>query len=407
MKKILFVTTSNLSANPRLWKELKLFSPIYSCVVICFTLNDSSIAADVLIEKSIPSVDIQKIKAGKWAGFSWLFASAIHKVSALISRLPLKLLMIRSMSIDKKTFLLGFHLRKIKRNEYDLIVGHNIGSLYPIYKISKRTATPFLFDLEDWHPGEHSNSQSEKYNKSLIMREILPYAIALTSASPFYLDRIESELKISLEKFAFSECILNSFSQSEFTFIESKADKSKLNLVWFSQNISEGRGLELFIPVLYQFKDRLTITLVGKLSSGFYQNFLKQYIDVIKIVEPMAHSDLNQFICGFDVGLAIEISSRDVNKDLAISNKIFSYIQAGLYVLATDTSGHKWILDKYPMHGTLVKQNNDAVYSTVKSLLSETLVIRENKKSRYSEALNLNWEVESPKLKNSYFKVLN
>jgi hypothetical protein len=56
-------------------------------------------------------------------------------------------------------------LRKLQRKQekFDLIIGHNLGSLYPAYWLAKKEKTKFAFDVEDYHPIDIG-----KYLESLI-----------------------------------------------------------------------------------------------------------------------------------------------------------------------------------------------------------------------------------------------
>jgi hypothetical protein len=51
-----------------------------------------------------------------------------------------------------------------------------------------------------------------------------------------------------------------------------------------------------------------------------------------------------------DVGLALEPGGT-LNSQLAISNKLFTYLMAGLAVVASRTSGQQWALDRAPGAG--------------------------------------------------------
>jgi hypothetical protein len=169
-------------------------------------------------------------------------------------------------------------------------------------------------------------------------------------------------------------------------------------LVWFSQNIAAGRGLELVLPVLYQFKEHVQLNLVGNLYPQFYNDFLVQYADILKITEPMPQAGLNKYICGFDIGLAIEQKASDFNRDICLTNKIFAYAQAGLYILATNTSAQTFFMEEHAGLGVVSGQSTIEMEKTIRNLLTNIETIRKEKKNRFEYAKKLGWESESQKL---------
>ena len=70
----------------------------------------------------------------------------------------------------------------------------------------------------------------------------------------------------------------------------------------------------------------------------------------------MPHDKLLSFISQFQIGLAIEENIND-NKTLTISNKILQYLQAGLFVLASDTKGQTEVADFFPSTVIIVDIN--------------------------------------------------
>jgi glycosyltransferase involved in cell wall biosynthesis len=191
--------------------------------------------------------------------------------------------------------------------------------------------------------------------------------------------------------------INNSFPSRDFVLIET--DSEKLQFVWFSQNISAGRGLELFVPALYQLKDKVHLTLIGNLYQEFYSEFLAQYQEVLTIKPPMPESELNRHLCEYDIGLAVELSNVDVNKKLALSNKIFAYAQAGLFVLATDTPAQKRFINQHRLLGKVTGQTPERVLAALREIINQKEKIREQKPMRFEYAQeHLSWENETEKL---------
>ena len=109
-----------------------------------------------------------------------------------------------------------------------------------------------------------------------------------------------------------------------------------LRLVWFSQNISAGRGLEYILPPLKKFVGTIELHLFGNLDGAFYEAHLKPMKNVF-IHEPLPQKKLHNNLSNYDVGLALEIAT-DRNRDICLTNKLLAYFQAGLFVFASDTA---------------------------------------------------------------------
>ena len=61
----------------------------------------------------------------------------------------------------------------------------------------------------------------------------------------------------------------------------------------------------------------------------------------------------------FDVGLALERPDHG-NYSLAATNKLFGYLLSGLAVAATDTPGHREVMEQIPSAGFLYHAGNPA-----------------------------------------------
>jgi glycosyltransferase involved in cell wall biosynthesis len=398
--KILFITTTSLSTNPRLLKELYLTIKMGVDVeVICFKLGNWSDKTDLEHIKNLGNVKVHFLSAGKKPMLAWLTSTIIWKACNFFYTLLSNNIKINAFAHNKRTWLIGNFLKKNKA-QYQLLIAHNLGALFPAWQYSKKHNIPFVFDIEDYHPGE-SCSPAEKKRREFLMKKLLPKAVYITYASPLI---SEYSLKLLKEnEIPVHFLVNNCFSRKEFELHENNTEK--VQLVWFSQNIAAGRGLELVLPVLYKFKDKVQVNLVGNLYQQFYNNFLVQYADMLKIAEPMPQPILNRFICQFDIGLAIELKTADFNREICLTNKLFAYAQAGLYILATDTSAQKQFSSEHKDFVMVSAQNPVEIEKSIVYIIENIDKIRKEKKSRFEYAQNLSWENESQKLVEIWEKI--
>jgi len=392
-KKILFLSSANLTVNPRLLKELKFaVEQKYDVHFVGFNLSSWS---DVLDKEIVKNIDAQfnYIDVSRNNFKSWLISSVVEKVSGYLYVFFKKNLKINSYANSKRSFLLNGFLKKNKQ-KFDLIVAHTLPTLYPAYKLAKKTNTKFTFDIEDFHPGElvQDKTGNEVKRKQFLMKSLLPKADYVTYASPLI---GKHSLDLAGNIIENHTLVNNCFSKSEFQFNESKAEKIKF--VWFSQNIAYGRGLEFVVPALYNFKEKIELHLIGNLYQSYYDEYLSKYKEIIKIHKPLTQVDLNLKLSEFDIGLAIELNSADFNRQICLTNKIWSYLQAGLYILATDTPAQKQFMTENVNSGLITGQTEQDFEKSIADIITRIEEIKNRKKYRFESAKAYSWEEEKKK----------
>ncbi|MFN8256710.1 MAG: hypothetical protein U0W24_13530 [Bacteroidales bacterium] len=234
------------------------------------------------------------------------------------------------------------------------------------------------------------------------MQRLLPHAAYISYASP---QIGEYSLKLLPPGNIPPHFLVNNcFGRDEFQLEENNSMEVKF--VWFSQNISAGRGLELLLPALYKFKDKVKLVLIGNLYSSFYSDFLSGFSEILQIYEPLPQVDLNRLVCHFDLGLAIELKSADLNRDICLTNKIFTYAQAGLYILATNTSAQELFMSEHRELGEVSGQTPQEMEKVIKDIIENIDTIRKNKKNRFEYAKKLSWENEGEKLLKAWKEII-
>jgi glycosyltransferase involved in cell wall biosynthesis len=133
-----------------------------------------------------------------------------------------------------------------------------------------------------------------------------------------------------------------------------------MRLHWFSQTIGPGRGIEEAIEACGMLGAGVELHLRGNPSEG-YDAILRalafQHNANLKLHPQVDHDDLIRAMDQFDVGLALEPEA-NVGAALTVSNKIGSYLLAGLAIAATDTRGQREILGEIPSAGFLYPSGN-------------------------------------------------
>ena len=392
-KHFLFISTVNLTTNPRILKEIMLaHSSGYQVTFLGFKIGNWSDELDIELQKKFSGINLIYLNATRKPFLPWAFSTVIEKVARVYNRIFSQGLRSIAFASSKRSVLLYWQLKKMSNTGqgFDLILAHTSGALYPACWYAQKNKTAFAFDVEDYHPWEsiRGNGKHEVKRREAILRKILPHALYVSAAAPLIARQVNHLLPdVNVVT------VYNSFPKQEF-IPPAVIQSGKIKLVWFSQNINAGRGLELILQIWEQLKDNFDLTLIGKLDNLFYEQYLKGLEGVI-LLPPMKQSALHANLSQFDIGLAIDVDGEDDNRKLVITNKILAYYQAGLYIVATNTPAQSHFILDNAFHGTLIEQTADSAQKGLLALAEVKDRIRSESQKRFESASAFNWEKES------------
>jgi glycosyltransferase involved in cell wall biosynthesis len=114
---------------------------------------------------------------------------------------------------------------------------------------------------------------------------------------------------------------------------------------WFSQTIGPGRGLELFIKAMGKARGLATLSLRGSDFLGYSAQLKKLASEVgaadsIRFLPSAPPDEMVRLAAQHDIGLASELTTPP-NHGICLSNKIFTYLLAGIPVLMSDTPAQR------------------------------------------------------------------
>lgn len=236
------------------------------------------------------------------------------------------------------------------REQADWFIAHAHPALPVAAAAAHRWNARLGFDCEDLL-AEHVNEPVEIVR--LIEKEYLPKCDYVSVPSQCLLNLLSREYSIS------SPLVLyNVFPLELADGLLAPAKRPanpKLRLHWFSKTIGEGRGIEETIEAISSLGSRVELHLRGQWANGYEAviSALASRCQVtVKSYSLVDHDDLIKTMDQFDVGLALE-RPENTNYSVAITNKIGSYLLAGLAIAATDTPGQREVLAQIPRAGFL------------------------------------------------------
>lgn len=398
MKRALFIITGNLSTTPRAVKAIREVSKSMKCDVVIVNRSSLWQDKDRQIIQNL-GVRVMQLSLLRKPFLPWFYATVIEKGAAFFYEFFKKNLKINVFASDKSSIILCRYLAGIREVNYDIVLGHAAGALFPAYFFGKKWDIPFLFDMEDYHPGEYiaQDPENEKARRVFLLRKLIPEAAVVTYASPLIGEHLLQ--LVGKRNIKQHQLINNAFFSNEFKLTHNHQEhfSDKLRLVWFSQKIAAGRGLEDFLTSFDVFDGKIEFHLYGAADPEFRSSYLDNR-NYVHVHEPISQLDLHGLLSQYDVGLAIENKSRDLNRDLCLTNKIWAYAQAGLYILATDTSAQQRFIDENKSIGIITSSNPDEIASVLNTILSNLEKIRSGKPKRFEYAQKMGYEQEADKL---------
>jgi glycosyltransferase involved in cell wall biosynthesis len=230
----------------------------------------------------------------------------------------------------------------------DLYIAHCLAALPAAAIAAKRHQAQFGFDAEDFHVGELADTPENQHEirvRDRIERTFLPQCQHLTAASPLiadaYRERYGVVMKPILNVFPLSESPFQKDEQHSCLYNEQKHKGLGPSLYWFSQTIGPGRGLEAIIQAMGKMKTRTHLHLRGYLAPE-YKAILQRlaneagvshYLHFLPSAPP---AQMIRLAAEHDIGLSLE-QTKPFNRAICLTNKIFTYLLAGLPVIMSKT----------------------------------------------------------------------
>jgi hypothetical protein len=222
-----------------------------------------------------------------------------------------------------------------------LYIGHMLAGLAAAGEAADRTGARLGFDAEDFHPEETETVTSSRLDQRIIASiegRWLPRCTFVTAASPLIGAAYASARSLAEPPLT----VLNVFPRAEAPArpAPAPADRPR-SLYWFSQTIGPGRGLEAMLRILARARTACQLSLRGTISAGYREELLALAASLggrtqVQFLPPAPPSQMARLCAGHDLGLCLELRTPR-NRDLCLTNKIFTYVLGGLPALCSRT----------------------------------------------------------------------
>lgn len=229
----------------------------------------------------------------------------------------------------------------------DLYIAHYVAALPAAARAAKRHGALYAFDAEDYHLGDlpdHFEHERQKRIIRAIEERYLPGAAFVTAASPMIAQAYTATYGIPLPT-----TILNVFLKRNAPPAPTPCGTAEPgpSLYWFSQTLGPGRGLETAIKAIGRAESRPHLYLRGMPDHGYVQrlqDLARQFgvCDRLHLLAQAMPDDLERLGSTYDLGYIGELAETQ-NRQIALTNKLFSYLMGGVPILASDIPAHRGI----------------------------------------------------------------
>lgn len=391
LKKICLITPGHLATNPRLVKEASaLLEAGYQVHVIFTQYMDYLLVDDEKILNTYTNLTYDKLNWTRNNAVGRIYSGAVQKTCKWLSRLVPKNNLIHKLILNRNYF---WQHRKAVSAKASMYISHNLGALPVAADAAKKNKAKCGFDAEDFHRGELSDNPND-FNVKLkisIEDKYLKQIDYLTTASPLIAKSYQSLYP------NVNPLVINNVFELKHQPELSLNQTEHLKLFWFSQTIGKNRGLEDVIQALNLINNPLVeLHLLGNLSDDDreYFNILANFSLIYH--QPVSNIEIFSLAGQFDIGLALE-RRKPHNRDICLTNKIFTYLISGIAIIASNTLAQQKFMEENQGLGYLYTIGNvNELVGRIEMLFKDRTRLNTYKANAYKLAqTKYNWELES------------
>jgi glycosyltransferase involved in cell wall biosynthesis len=332
---ICLVSPGNLASNPRLIKEADaLHDAGYRVAAIACSYTEALQAYDDEIARTAgwTAIRVPRPAGERVTGAAARLAGRVMDAVGL------------DIPVDVAAAAYGGPFSALRtaalQQRADLYIAHYVAALPAAAAAAARHGALLGFDAEDFHSGEGQGGEAEEFRMELVKRieeSALPSCRHFTAASPLIARAYGALYGVT------PTTVLNVFplSMAPASPAVSPPAGGGLRAYWFSQTIGLDRGLQSFIAAMARARTRVTLDIRGGNRWGHGETLLALARDLgigdrVSILPMEAPERMVTLAAGYDLGLSLETDATQ-SRRLCLTNKIFTYLLAGIPVLMSDT----------------------------------------------------------------------
>jgi glycosyltransferase involved in cell wall biosynthesis len=401
--RICLVGAANISNNPRLLREADLLSQHHEVRVACQGSSWAAAEADTRLMAS-RSWRLQRVDSPR-ADWRLSEPNLLERLRSVLIR-GRRRLAEEAFHYTKTTSLAEYsvctcypELRQLAVAEHaDWFIAHTQPALPASAAAARRWHAKLGFDCEDLLAEAGDKFCAANY---LIEQKYLRRCDYITVTSNAMADHLANTSNIPPPI-----VLYNVFPLSLAEGILPPALRPphpKLRLHWVSQTIGPDRGLEDAFEACAGLAGQVEIHLRGQASEQRRREMtalaerwgVAEYVNFHPVVD---RDELFRAMGEYDVGLALE-RPQNRNYSLTVTNKLFSYMLAGLALVATDIPGQREVMNQAPGAGFLYPAGDArSLRASLETWLKDRARLRQAQSAAWDAArTRFCWDIEQAK----------
>jgi hypothetical protein len=337
--RIVIVTPGAIGSNPRVFKEAQALHE---------RGHDVSVIATRTLDLVEPH-DRTLMRRIRWR---------LHRID-LRSRLhwqPLRAWQVGARCIHAATGLAtsadaGFsaYTRALRRAALampaDLYIAHYPAALPAVAAAAGKHGARYAYDAEDFHPGDWPDQPAYEVERRLVRlieRRYLLGCFYMTAASPGAAEAYAEAYGI-----ACPHVVCNTFPLAQASPESTPSGNAHPgpSLYWFSQTIGPNRGIKCAVRAIALARTRPHLYLRGTPAAGYTDELLRLAAssgvsDRLHLLRPDDPDQMERLAAQYSIGLVAE-TGHTASRRLCLTNKLFSFLLAGIPPLMSDTPAHR------------------------------------------------------------------
>jgi glycosyltransferase involved in cell wall biosynthesis len=334
MDAVCIVTPGNLASNPRVIKEADaLHAAGYAVTVVACGYTEALRAFDDEIAASVPWRLVRVPRGGGEREVAWAAERLARLIERLGGRVP------AAVAAHAYRGPVAVLRRAASAVAADLYIGHYVAGLAAAATAARRRRAILGFDAEDYHAGEGTAFDTSMVQA--IEDAWLPSCRHVTASSPLIAEAYARRYGVR------PTTLLNVFplamAPAEPGF---KAQRTQpFKAYWFSQTIGPDRGLQAFMQAMTRTSTPITLDIRGGDRWGHGERLMDLartfgIADRVKLLPMAAPQEMVTLAASYDMGLSLETDVSE-SRRLCLTNKIFTYLLAGVPVMMSDTPAQR------------------------------------------------------------------
>ena len=410
MKKIVIVSGIQLINNPRVFKEASYLSQRGYDVTVLAAIYDA--------ESSVRTTDLIRNEVFRHiVVLDGTARSAIERARFLVFRLLGRVSRLLHQWFGWESPLqLGNQvvplLLEARRQSADLYIVHLESALYVGCKLLDQ-GEKVAIDIEDWYSEDGLPQDRARRPIGLIRQyeeKLLRNCVYATTTSYALSNALAGSYGC-----AAPGVVHNAFLFSDRQKVDrknkDKKDHQGLSLIWFSQTVGPGRGLEVLVEALNLIEGDLRVHIRGTPRVGYEAHLrsllVARWQDRVHFHPQVPQAELLSRLAEHDIGFAGELSDCR-SRALTITNKVFEYMRAGLAIVASDTDGHRELGSQSAGISVYRQANAEDLSTFIKNLIFDPGSLRDAKAANLLAAeCKFSWEITSGVISNSVASALS